>query len=75
MTCGTEPRARSFTPPGTLGLHAGDGGCHVKAVQLYGKPDAERDDSHIQGPGAVGFRTKADSVTAIDDSSHGAKRA
>jgi hypothetical protein len=29
---------------------------------------------HIRGPGAVGLWTKADSVTAFDDFSYGAKK-
>jgi hypothetical protein len=42
------------------------------AVSLDGKRYIEADDSHIAGPGAVGVWTKADSVTAFDDFTHGA---
>lgn len=37
-----------------------------------GKPCIELEDDHIQGGGAVGVWTKADSVTAFDDFSYGA---
>jgi hypothetical protein len=40
-------------------------------VFLDGKLYIENDDSHIEGPGAVGVWTKADSVTAFDDFSYG----
>jgi hypothetical protein len=40
-------------------------------VLLDGKTYLEAEDSHIQGPGAVGVWTKADSVTAFDDFSYG----
>ena len=40
-------------------------------VVLDGKPYIEFDDGHIEGPGAVGVWTKADSVTAFDDFSFG----
>jgi hypothetical protein len=40
-------------------------------VLLDGKTYIERDDDHIAGPGGVGVWTKADSVTAFDDFSHG----
>jgi hypothetical protein len=43
-------------------------------VLLDGKPYIEEEDSHIRGPGAVGLWTKADSVTAFDDFSYGAKK-
>ena len=36
-----------------------------------GKPYIELEDDHIQGGGAVGVWTKADSVTAFDDFSYG----
>jgi len=41
-------------------------------VALDGKRYIEVDDSRIEGPGAVGVWTKADSVTAFDDFSYGA---
>jgi hypothetical protein len=40
-------------------------------VILDGKAYIELEDGHIAGPGAVGVWTKADSVTAFDDFSHG----
>ena len=40
-------------------------------VSLDGKTYIEQEDGHIQGPGAVGVWTKADSVTAFDDFSFG----
>jgi hypothetical protein len=43
------------------------------SVALNGKTYIEFDDRHITGPGAVGMWTKADSVTAFDDFSYGAK--
>jgi len=42
-------------------------------VTLNGKAYIVLDDEHIKGPGAVGLWTKADSVTAFDDFSFGAK--
>lgn len=42
-------------------------------VALNGKVVIEMDDAHIQGAGAVGLWTKADSVTAFDDFSYDAK--
>lgn len=36
-------------------------------VLLDGKRYIELDDNHINGPGAVGVWTKADSITAFDD--------
>lgn len=42
-------------------------------VLLDGKQYIDLDDGHISGPGAVGVWTKADSVTAFDDFSFGAK--
>ena len=39
-------------------------------VLLNGKSYIELDDSHIEGAGAVGLWTKADSVTAFDDFSY-----
>jgi hypothetical protein len=47
-------------------------GTRIK-VLLDGEPYVEQEDSHIQGSGAVGVWTKADSVTAFDDFSYGAK--
>jgi hypothetical protein len=47
-------------------------GTRIK-VLLDGKPYIEHEDGHIQGAGAVGVWTKADSVTAFDDFSYGAK--
>ena len=41
------------------------------AVIFNGKKAIEMEDGHIPGPGAVGLWTKADSVTAFDDFSHG----
>jgi hypothetical protein len=43
-------------------------------VLLDGKAYIEQEDSHIQGPGAVGVWTKADSVIAFDDFSYGGKK-
>jgi hypothetical protein len=43
------------------------------AVALDGKRYIEFDDKHISGSGAVGVWTKADSVTAFDDFSYGAR--
>ena len=43
------------------------------AVSLDGKRYIDFDDSHIQGAGAVGLWTKADSVTAFDDFSYVAR--
>lgn len=40
-------------------------------VLLDGKSYIEWDDGHITGAGAVGVWTKADSVTAFGDFSHG----
>jgi hypothetical protein len=48
-------------------------GAQIKVV-LDGKPYIEQEDTHIRGPGAVGVWTKADSVTAFDDFSYGAKK-
>jgi hypothetical protein len=48
-------------------------GARIK-VLLDGKAYIEQEDSHIQGPGAVGVWTKADSVTAFDDFSYGGKK-
>jgi len=45
-------------------------GSHIRVV-LDGKPYIELDDAHIDGAGAVGVWTKADSVTLFDDFSHG----
>ena len=44
-------------------------GARIRVV-LNGKTYIELDDSHIQGAGAVGLWTKADSVTAFDDFSY-----
>ena len=41
---------------------------------LDSKPYIEQDDAHISGAGALGVWTKADSVTAFDDFSYGAKK-
>jgi hypothetical protein len=49
-------------------------GTHIR-VALDGKTYIETDDDHIAGAGAVGVWTKADSVTAFDDFSCGAKGA
>ena len=40
-------------------------------VLLDDRAYIEQEDGHIRGPGAVGVWTKADSVTAFDDFSHG----
>jgi hypothetical protein len=45
-------------------------GARIK-ILLNGKTYIEQEDSHIEGPGAVGVWTKADSVTAFDDFSYG----
>jgi hypothetical protein len=42
-------------------------------VALNGQVYIEMEDGHIQGTGAVGLWTKADSVTAFDDFSYGAR--
>jgi hypothetical protein len=47
-------------------------GHHIR-VLFNGKPYIDADDSHIDGPGAVGVWTKADSVTAFDDFSYEGK--
>jgi len=44
-------------------------------VLLDGKSYIELEDSHIQGPGALGVWTKADSVTAFDDFHYGSSKA
>jgi hypothetical protein len=43
------------------------------SVALNGKTYIDLQDEHIKGAGAVGLWTKADSVTAFDDFSFGAK--
>ena len=48
-------------------------GARIK-VTLNGKTYIELDDSHIEGAGAVGLWTKADSVTAFDDFSFSAAK-
>jgi len=48
-------------------------GTRIK-VLLNGKAYIEEQDDHIAGAGAVGVWTKADSVTAFDDFSFGAKK-
>jgi hypothetical protein len=47
-------------------------GARIK-VLLDGNTRIEQEDSRIQGAGAVGVWTKADSVTAFDDFSYGTK--
>lgn len=42
-------------------------------VALNGRVYIELDDAHIEGAGAVGVWTKADSVTSFDDFRYGAK--
>jgi hypothetical protein len=42
-------------------------------VALNGKTYIDLEDAHLSGSGAVGLWTKADSVTAFDDFSYGAK--
>ena len=44
----------------------------ARVEDVDGKTYIEQEDGHIQGPGAVGVWTKADSVTAFDDFSYGA---
>ncbi len=44
-------------------------------VLFDGKSYIELEDNHIEGPGAVGVWTKADSVTAFDDFSYGPDKA
>ena len=43
------------------------------SVALNGKTYIDLEDTHVSGGGAVGLWTKADSVTAFDDFSYGAK--
>ena len=43
------------------------------SVALNGKTYIDLEDAHVSGSGAVGLWTKADSVTAFDDFSYGAK--
>ncbi len=43
------------------------------SVALDGKTYIDLEDAHVSGSGAVGLWTKADSVTAFDDFSYGAK--
>ncbi len=43
-------------------------------VMLDGKRAIELDGAHIGGPGALGVRTKADSVTVFDDLAFGSAR-
>lgn len=45
-------------------------GTRIRVV-FNGKLYIEFDDRHVEGPGAVGVWTKADSVTAFDDFSFG----
>jgi hypothetical protein len=49
---------------------------HGRRIKVLhdGKPCIELEDDHIQGGGAVGVWTKADSVTTFDDFSYGAAR-
>ena len=46
---------------------------HGRQIRVFldGKLYIEVDDGHLEGPGAVGVWTKADSVTAFDDFSYG----
>lgn len=48
-------------------------GTRIRVI-LDGTPRIEMDDSHIDGPGAVGVWTKADSVTSFDDFAYGPQR-
>ena len=48
-------------------------GTRIKVV-LDGKPYIEHEDGHIQGAGAVGVWTKADSVTSFDHFSYGSSK-
>jgi hypothetical protein len=43
-------------------------------VALNGRTYIELDDARIEGPGAVGLWTKADSVTSFDDFSYGSSK-
>jgi hypothetical protein len=54
------------------GLRVEFSGTRIR-VLLDGKPYIELDDRNISGAGAVGVWTKADSVTAFDDFTWGAK--
>ena len=47
-------------------------GTRIKVI-FDGKAYIELDDRHIEGPGAVGVWTKADSVTLFDDFAYGSK--
>jgi hypothetical protein len=47
-------------------------GSRIRVV-LDGVRRIELEDRHIEGPGAVGLWTKADSVTLFDDFAYGAK--
>ena len=47
-------------------------GTRIKVI-FNEKPYIELEDAHIQGAGAVGLWTKADSVTAFDDFRYGGK--
>ena len=47
-------------------------GAHIKVI-LDGVVRIELDDKHIEGAGAVGVWTKADSVTVFDDFAHARK--
>jgi hypothetical protein len=47
-------------------------GTRIRAA-LNGRVYIEMDDVHIEGAGAVGLWTKADSVTAFDDFRYAAK--
>jgi hypothetical protein len=48
-------------------------GARIRVI-LDGKAYIEEDDRHIEGAGAVGLWTKADSVTAFDDFAYGEAR-
>jgi hypothetical protein len=47
-------------------------GSRIKVI-LDGTARIELDDRHVEGPGAVGVWTKADSVTLFDDFAYGSK--
>lgn len=53
-------------------LHVEFTGSRIKVI-LDGTARIEVDDRHIEGAGAVGVWTKADSVTLFDDFAYGAK--
>ena len=65
---GTRPAGRSARPDGPQGTSDGR---LDEAARLTMRRCVEMEDNHIVGTGAVGVRTKADSVTAFDDFPYG----